>query len=523
MRAFTLQTKLVALTTGLVALTVGAGVSLSIRREAAIIREQTEVAMRRIAVFIRRASARSGRFGTLQDLLDRLRDAPRQRNGQGQTGRGVRPDIAFIVVHDLEKGDVEFAIDPEVKRLWALVPHSGLDARGRVEAAERLLRSGAIREDKLRIVEVERMLRREGPAIAKIKVGYSLADLNQRVLRMQAQRIGIGLVLFVLGAVGAALMARHLIRPVRQLAEAAAQVAAGNFDVQVEPTTHDELRALALTFNRMVSGLRRQRRLWEGLALAGQYQARLLPQHVPQPSGFDIAAKYIPSQRVSGDFYDFIALDDHRLAVVVGDVCGKGMPAALLVAGLLGVLRSEAANGHPLVHIVQSMNTFVSRHMSESTFVSLFACVLDARDRTLTYCNAGHEPPLLIRGKGGEAEFVEGQDTLLGLFEELTFSLDRVDLRPDDLLLIYTDGVTDREVDAEGRRLSRAGLLELGQELRHEEALRIADQVYERVAAPMGRRGPPQDDFTLVVIKARERPAQGHVEAATPTPSPTSL
>lgn len=510
MRAFSLQTKLVTLTTGLVAITVGVGVWLSVRREAGIVRDQTEVTMQRIAGFIRRASARSRRFGTLQDLLDRLREAPNRRDEQGQMRRGVRPDIAFIVLHDLQTGDAEFAINPEVRRLWDSIPDADLDAKGRIEAAERLLSSGVIGEDRLRIVEVERRARRDGAVVAKIRVGYSLADLKQRVLRMQAQRVGIGLVIFVLGAVGSALMARHLIRPVRQLALAAARVANGNLDVDVSPTTHDELRDLTLTFNRMVRGLRRQRRLWEGLRLAGEYQARLLPQDAPRPPGFDIAAKYVPSQRVSGDFYDYVPLDEDRLLLIVGDVSGKGMPAALLVAGLLGVLRSEAANGHALPHIVRSMNTFVCRHTSESTFVSLFAGVLDARDRALTYCNAGHEPPLLIRGDGSEPELVEGSDTLLGLFEETSFSVDQVDLRPDDVLLIYTDGVTDREVDTEGRRLSRAGLLELGQELHQENASCIADQIYERVAALMDRRS-RQDDFTLVVIRARQSSERGPV------------
>lgn len=501
MPKLSLQTKLTAFTSTLIAVTVGLSVFMSARREAMLVRGQADGSMRRIALTIRRSSARvgRGRIRTLQELLDRL--TVRADEEADEPTPRARPEIAFITTKELGTGQSEYALNPRLERIWKRIPSEIQEPPRRIAALEALAASGKLRDEQVRVVEIERIAEPAGRPVAEIRVGYCLFALKRELFHAQLRRVAAGLVLVGLGALGARLLARHVLRPVSSLAAAAKAVANGDLGVSVEPTTRDELRDLTVTFNGMVVGLRKQRQMWQALTLAAEYQARLLPQTIPQPHGWQIAAKYVPSSLLSGDFYDLLPLDDSRLAVAVGDVSGKGVPAALLVAGILGVLRTEIATHRSLSDAMTSVNSFICRYTDDLTFASMFLGVLDLRARTLSYCSAGHEPPLLLRKAGQEHELVEGRNTLLGVWEDVAFRTDQVTLEPDDVLLLYTDGVTDRQVYSKGRRLAREGLLEFVRDLVTQDAPHIVGQVCERLSEVAITDEPP-DDLTLVAIKA---------------------
>ncbi len=185
--------------------------------------------------------------------------------------------------------------------------------------------------------------------------------------------------------------------------------------------------------------------------------------------------------------------------MVVGDVSGKGVPAALLVAGILGVLRAESQSVGDILQLLQRVNTFVYHNTAPGTFLSMFYGILGLRDGVLSFCNAGHEHPLLLRGDHGRHELLESTGGLLGIEEHMDCAALQLALSPDDLLLVYSDGVTDTLL-GDGKRLGQEGLLALGSELRKRNAPDLVEAVYARVtdlAGPNDR----VDDFTQVAIK----------------------
>lgn len=234
----------------------------------------------------------------------------------------------------------------------------------------------------------------------------------------------------------------------------------------------------------------------EELKRAREIQQMLLPSTLPQLARVQIAGAWQPAREVGGDYFDVIQLDKDRLGICVGDVAGKGITAALLMANLQASFRAFATTEASPQVVCTKLNKFLCANIVLGKFVTFFYAVLDANARTLTYENAGHLPGLLLRSNG-TTETLRGGGAVLGVLPDWTYQDYSAQLQPGDLLVLSTDGITE----AENAKLEEFGdkrLLEAAR-ARHGSALDVQRAIMQQVTAFCG--GNFRDDATLLVLR----------------------
>lgn len=243
-----------------------------------------------------------------------------------------------------------------------------------------------------------------------------------------------------------------------------------------------------------------ERRAAQEIEIAKQVQARLFPQIHPEIKTLEYAGLCLQAREVGGDYFDFLDLGQQRLGLVIGDVSGKGIAAALLMANLQGNLRSQSAVAldHPELFL-RSVNRLFYENTSESAYASLFFAVYDDQLHRLRYANCGHLAGLILKADSSVERLVS-TGTLLGLFEEWTCTMGECDLAPGDTLALYTDGVTEASND-DGEEFAEQGLIDSLRRHRdlpcHALLTAIADDV--RTFDPHDQR----DDITVILAKCR--------------------
>lgn len=233
---------------------------------------------------------------------------------------------------------------------------------------------------------------------------------------------------------------------------------------------------------------------------AREIQRRLLPREIPQLAGCEIAAAWQPAQEVGGDYFDVIKFDEHRVALCIADVMGKGLPAALLMANVQAAVRSLASIELQPHELCAQLNRLICRNVEAGRFVTFFYGLLDTQAKKLTYANAGHNTPLLVRRDGSSLSLSEG-GLLLGLLTETEFTDGEVELQPGDRLLLYTDGVTDA-ADAQDEEFGEERLSQL---LLASRGL-SAGALQQAISAAVSEysHGIAADDTTMIVAAIHE-------------------
>ncbi len=244
-----------------------------------------------------------------------------------------------------------------------------------------------------------------------------------------------------------------------------------------------------------------RRELEREISLGRTFQERLLPGSDPVLSGYDIAGTNLPGRRLSGDYFDYIRLPNGHLGIAVADVSGKGVPAALLAASLQATLRSHVENLYSIATIIKRANVSFCQTTAPESFATLFYGVLDPAG-TLTYVNAGHNPPLLVR-TSGEAEPLHEGGTVLGMFPDARYTEGRADLSDDDCLIIYTDGLS--EAEREGELFGERRIVDVVNGLTGAPARVVASTLITEADSFAGKGASP-DDMTVVVVR-RSGPA----------------
>jgi serine phosphatase RsbU (regulator of sigma subunit)/predicted enzyme related to lactoylglutathione lyase len=244
--------------------------------------------------------------------------------------------------------------------------------------------------------------------------------------------------------------------------------------------------------------LERERRTAQELEIAKQVQARLFPQTLPPLSGLDYAGVCIQARHVGGDYYDFLALGQERLGLLIGDISGKGIAAALLMANLQANLRSQfvLAREHPHL-LLRSVNQLFYQNTADSSYATFFFADYDGAVRRLRYANCGHLSALLLRNDD-RLEWLHPTSTVLGLFPEWDGPTLECQLSPGDTLVLYTDGVTESFNESE-EEFGEARLVEAVRRHRRQSAQGIVTSVVE----DLGRFSAEEqhDDITLIVAK----------------------
>ncbi|MBM4020513.1 MAG: GAF domain-containing protein, partial [Planctomycetes bacterium] len=233
------------------------------------------------------------------------------------------------------------------------------------------------------------------------------------------------------------------------------------------------------------------------LAMAAAVQKRLLPAQAPQVPGYEFCGITVPSAQVGGDFHDWIELPGGNWGIAVGDVAGKGVPAAILMASVRTALRAKAEHIYALDHILDHVNRGLAADTEASEFVTLFYGVLDSQARRLTYCTAGHEPPVLVRQGGMQRLAVGGP--LLGVSPKARYPFEAIDLKGGDMLFVFSDGAFDA-TSPQGERFGRPRLLEAIRRHAAGGAQQAVDAILADIQQFAGP-GPRADDITLLAVK----------------------
>jgi phosphoserine phosphatase RsbU/P len=249
--------------------------------------------------------------------------------------------------------------------------------------------------------------------------------------------------------------------------------------------------------------LRRESEQDEAERAAGR---ALLPQSLPHVAGIEMAASVQPLDKLSGDYFDVLEPAEGRLAIAIADAIGKGVPAALLMSNVQASVRALAGSGFSPAELAASLNHSVKRNTTPGRFVTFFYADLDTRTRTLTYTNAGHCPPVLIRASG-QAERLDTGGAVLGVFKDWPYEQGKIELAGGDRLLFFTDGVTEAGNIREEQfgpeqfgpeQFGEDRLIELARTLRHYPAEAIRDRILDAVSRYCGGRA--EDDITLVAV-----------------------
>jgi sigma-B regulation protein RsbU (phosphoserine phosphatase) len=243
-----------------------------------------------------------------------------------------------------------------------------------------------------------------------------------------------------------------------------------------------------------------KQRLEDELLIAREIQKGLLPSRLPEIPNFEIAATNISSKQVGGDYYDVIAVGDSRYMLAIGDVSGKGTPASLLMANLQATIRALVPLGLPMSELTKRVNDLIYESTSSDRFITFFWGVFDSAQRTLTYVNAGHNPPYLLH-KDGSIDRLEKGGMILGIMSTMIpYEEETVRLHSGDLLVMFTDGVSE----AMNRFSEEYGEPRLEKVLRTSldmSAQEVLDAIHLDVKSHCGDH-PQSDDITLLVLKA---------------------
>jgi serine phosphatase RsbU (regulator of sigma subunit) len=239
-------------------------------------------------------------------------------------------------------------------------------------------------------------------------------------------------------------------------------------------------------------------RLEQEMTIARDIQIELLPRTFPRIPGLDMFAFTVPARHVGGDCYDVIDLGDDRLAVTIGDVSGKGTPAAILMANVQAAVRALSESGVPAGQLIARVNRLVHMFTEDSAFITFFYCVLDTRTGDVCYVNAGHNPPRIFRADGS-GELLDRGGLVIGVMPGVEYEEGHTVLHPGDDLVLYTDGVTEA-ANSDEEMFGEERLEALLLEHRHRCAREIEEHVYSGIRDFVGPAA-QSDDLTMVVVK----------------------
>jgi phosphoserine phosphatase RsbU/P len=367
--------------------------------------------------------------------------------------------------------------------------------------------------------------------------GHLFEALGEFVQGVAYILIGVGIFFAIIELIALIIgtrMTRTVTAAVAQLHDATRHVDRGDFSHRIPVKSSDQLADLALSFNSMTASIEKliqeqkeKQRLENELAIAQEVQAQLFPRQVSELESLEVHGFCRPARTVSGDYYDFLTASSHKLILAVGDISGKGISAALLMATIHSAVRAYSVENLPQMREPVAVGavagsgrvmaawpegvevspgallSLLNHQLYESTppekYATLFLGIYDGRSHHLTYSNGGHLPPILI-GKDGAIRRLEAGGTVVGLFDNMTYDEGAVEMHPGEIFLAYSDGVTEPENDF--GEFGEQRLIDLVRDNRELALPEISQIVTMAVDTWIGDNEQP-DDVTLVLARAR--------------------
>jgi len=343
--------------------------------------------------------------------------------------------------------------------------------------------------------------------IGSVRLGFSDGIIRKEIRSMAQNIILIALLFIGVSVVGAVALASFIIKPIRQLSEGAAIIGTGKLDYKITVSSSDEIGQLANEFNAMTEHLRKardieieQRIMQEQLDLAKEIQEGLNPMAFYDKTGVQIKGYTKAAKGVGGDYFDYVDIDEHRVGALLSDVSGKGIPASLVMVMIRTVFvtyihRKDISTAS----VVRAINDSLSADFAIDKFATLFFLIYDRRTRELTFTNAGHGPLFCYRASMGACTITKLDGMPIGITEDVDYQQARVKLNPGDIVVMYSDGVTEMRNEKRDE-YGRARL----QKLIIDNNERNANDIVEAIVADVNDfRGnaSPHDDMTTLVLK----------------------
>jgi sigma-B regulation protein RsbU (phosphoserine phosphatase) len=366
---------------------------------------------------------------------------------------------------------------------------------------------------------------------------HLFAALGEFVRGVAYILVGVGIFFAIIELIALIIgtrMTRTVTAAVAQLHVATTHIDRGDFSHRIPIKSNDQLADLALSFNSMTASIEKlieeqkeKQRLENELAIAQEVQAQLFPRQVSELESLEVHGFCRPARTVSGDYYDFLTASSHKMILAVGDISGKGISAALLMATIHSAVRAYSVESLPQFREPMAvgavagsgriMATFpegievspgallglLNHQLYESTppekYATLFLAIYDGRERALTYSNGGHLPPILV-AKDGSLRRLEAGGTVVGLFDKMSYNEGIVEMHPGEIFIAYSDGVTEPENDF--GEFGEQRLIDLVRDNRTLPLAQISQIVTSAVDDWIGDKEQP-DDVTLVLARAR--------------------
>jgi len=457
------------------------------------------------AALTRDAAARAGGGEASVDVQGRKIEVEVQKEGRviGHANATLNLDRTLRTVLTFarrDQGEIPFAID---RQGGMYTPNADDKARLQelgVERTAQVAVAGTPRRNGDWII-----VARRAPSGIIFGIARPIAESLREIQRASVQNLGLGLLVIALALVGIIPISHRMTQHLATLTAGVRRLAGGDFATRVTVRSKDEFGTLAGAFNQMAGDLERheivmveQERLRRELELSRQIQTEMLPRTHLHSGPAEIGGVSIPAREVGGDFFNYFVLPDGRLALLVGDVSGKGVSAALLMANIQATLRALLPHETDLARLADLLDRDVDRNTPGNVYLTLFVGILEMDGRLLRYVNAGHNPQFLLRS-GGAIEQLGSTGMPIALYSGHGYHDARVRLDPGDLLFFYTDGL----VETENERGEMFGAERLQEILSapHADAIdSVLHQVEAQVIAFRGK-AEPFDDATMMALR----------------------
>ncbi len=352
-------------------------------------------------------------------------------------------------------------------------------------------------------------------SLGDVHVWISQEKIQSRVNTLKIRLIIVLLVVLLLGFVALYFLIHKILAPFHNLADWVRQVVHGKVDQdEIDIDASDEIGEIAQAFNEMTNKFREaqvnlmeQQKLQKELQVAQEIQQMLLPSDFPKVEGYEIASYYEAAKEVGGDLFDFVEVDEDSIGIIVADVSGKGVPGSLIMTMIRTALRLESRGNKNPADVLARVNRFVADDMKRGMFVTMFYIILDSRNREIHFASAGHNPMILYRGSTKQTYYLNPSGFPVGIqLPDLDLfarkiETDSIRLKEDDILVLYTDGITEamnsnRELFREERFLNS---------IRQNSHLDVGEFVKSINAELKSFTGgaPQNDDITFVAIKEK--------------------
>ena len=277
-----------------------------------------------------------------------------------------------------------------------------------------------------------------------------------------------------------------------------------------EPFTQEDRRLMSIIASQSAQVIENARlyeeekallSLQEEMRMARDIQLNLLPKKTPDIPGYQISAINIPAKSVGGDYYDFLSLSNNKVGFCIGDITGKGMPAAMLMANLQATFRSQGHIFEDCADCLKGTNTMLYKSTESTKFATFFYGMLDPETSTICYANGGHDAPILLR-KDKKPESLDATGLLLGVMPQTEYQQVKISLQKDDLLFLYTDGITEA-MNPEGNLFGLQNLKKVLESVRNNSADTIQSLILDKVQEH-AHNATQSDDITMMILKKCE-------------------